>query len=48
MKRPVQIFTVCLRYFKTANSASPKSQAVHIITVFALEGIFFRFFKLEL
>lgn len=47
IKRPVQIFSVCLECFKTANTASPQA-GYHIISVSALEETFFRLFKLEL
>lgn len=46
-KKPVQIFSVCLEYFQTANTDSLKA-CCHTINVFALEEISFRFFELEL
>lgn len=46
IKRLLQIFSVCADALKKANTAQLKS-GFCIVNVFALEGTFFRFFKLE-
>ena len=45
IKRPIQIFSVCLEDFKAANVCSLKSGS-HAISVLALVETFFRCFKI--
>lgn len=47
IKRPIQIFPVCLECFQTAYTASLKAYC-HIINEFVLEQTLFIFFRLEL
>jgi hypothetical protein len=47
IKTPLQIVSICLEHFKTANTASLKA-GCHIMNMFALVETLFGFFELEL